>query len=152
MLGFAPIEKFVDYIGACDIVLNLRYPTVGETSGSLQRALGLGSAVIVSDVGSFAELPDDVCLKVPVSPDRKYEEENSFLNTSACSRRGRIWRRRWGRARRSGWSASAAGASVAERYVEFLRRVCEGTAGAEEPDAGQKPGGTRGYPWKAWPR
>ena len=40
VLGFTPIEKFVDYIGACDIVLNLRYPTVGETSGSLQRASG----------------------------------------------------------------------------------------------------------------
>jgi glycosyltransferase involved in cell wall biosynthesis len=76
VLGFTPIEKFVDYIGACDIVLNLRYPTVGETSGSLQRALGLGRAVIVSDVGSFAELPDDVCLKVPVSPEKTYEEEN----------------------------------------------------------------------------
>jgi glycosyltransferase involved in cell wall biosynthesis len=65
ILGFAPIDEFVEYIGACDIVLNLRYPTVGETSGSLQRALGLGKAVIVSNIGAFAELPDDVCLKVP---------------------------------------------------------------------------------------
>ncbi len=45
VLGFVPIEKFVDYMGACDIILNLRYPTVGETSGSLQRALGLGKQV-----------------------------------------------------------------------------------------------------------
>src|SRR5579863_8801537 len=76
ILGFVPIEKFVEYIGACDIVLNLRYPTVGETSGSLQRALGLGKAVIVSDVGSFAELPDGVCLKVPTGPDRIQQEED----------------------------------------------------------------------------
>ena len=55
VLGFTPIERFVDYIGACDIVLNLRYPTVGETSGSLQRALGLGKAVLVSDVGAFSD-------------------------------------------------------------------------------------------------
>ena len=80
VLGFAPIEKFVEYIGACDIVLNLRYPTVGETSGSLQRALGLGKAVIVSDVGAFAELPDDVCLKVPTAPDRAQEEEDLISN------------------------------------------------------------------------
>ena len=45
--GFTPIENFVDYMAACDIVLNLRYPTVGETSGSLLRALGLGNAVMV---------------------------------------------------------------------------------------------------------
>ena len=66
VLGFTPIEEFVGYMAACDIVLNLRYPTVGESSGTLLRALGLGKAVLVSEVGSFQEFPDDVCLKVPV--------------------------------------------------------------------------------------
>ena len=66
ILGFAPIEDFVGYLGACDIVLNLRYPTVGESSGTLLRSLGLGKAVLVSEIGSFQEFPDDVCLKVPV--------------------------------------------------------------------------------------
>ncbi len=66
VLGFTPIEEFVGYLGACDIVLNLRYPTVGESSGTLLRSLGLGKAVLVSDIGSFAEFPDDVCLQVPV--------------------------------------------------------------------------------------
>ena len=65
-LDFVPMEDFSGYLGACDIVLNLRYPTVGESSGTLQRALGMGKAVIVSDVGSFRELPDDICLKAPV--------------------------------------------------------------------------------------
>ncbi|HSW49584.1 MAG TPA: glycosyltransferase, partial [Bryobacteraceae bacterium] len=66
MLGFLPIEDFAGYMGACDIVLNLRYPTVGESSGSLLRALGMGKAVLVSDVGAFRELPDAICLKAPV--------------------------------------------------------------------------------------
>lgn len=74
-LGFTPIDDFVGYLAACDIVLNLRYPTVGENSGTLMRALGLGKAVIVSDVGSFREFPDDVCLKVPVDA---YEEDHLF--------------------------------------------------------------------------
>ena len=60
ILGFAPIEEFVGYLGACDIVLNLRYPTVGESSGTLLRSLGLGKAVLVSEIGSFAEFPEDV--------------------------------------------------------------------------------------------
>ena len=146
VLGFTPIEKFVDYIGACDIVLNLRYPTVGETSGSLQRALGLGRAVIVSDVGAFAELPEDVCLKVPVSPDRKYEEENYiFEYLSVLTARPDLAQAMGARAKE--WvERECSWGSVAERYVEFLRRVCEGTAGAEEPDAGQKPGGTLRVP------
>jgi glycosyltransferase involved in cell wall biosynthesis len=66
VIGFAPIDDFVGYLAACDIVLNLRFPTVGENSGTLMRALGLGKAVIVSDVGSFREFPDEICLKVPV--------------------------------------------------------------------------------------
>ncbi|HVZ35553.1 MAG TPA: methyltransferase domain-containing protein, partial [Polyangiaceae bacterium] len=66
VLGFTPIEEFVGYLGACDIVLNLRDPTVGESSGTLLRSLGLGKAVLVSEVGSFQEFPEDVCLKVPV--------------------------------------------------------------------------------------
>ncbi len=53
-------------MAACDVLVNLRYPTMGETSGSVMRALSLGKALVVSDVGWFAELPDDVVLKVPV--------------------------------------------------------------------------------------
>src|SRR5436190_2727222 len=47
----------------------LRSPTMGETSGSAIRALSLGRPLVVSDVGWFAELPDDVALKVPVGSD-----------------------------------------------------------------------------------
>ena len=53
-------------MAACDVLVNLRYPTMGETSGSVIRALSLGKPLVVSDVGWFAELPDDVVLKVPV--------------------------------------------------------------------------------------
>src|ERR1039458_7613132 len=62
LVGFAPIDDFTGYLSACDIVLNLRYPTVGESSGTLLRAMGLGKAALVSKVGSFREFPDDVCL------------------------------------------------------------------------------------------
>src|SRR5439155_1315134 len=74
-LGFTPIEDFNGYLGGCDIVLNLRYPTVGESSGTLLRALGMGKAVVVSDVGSFREYPDEICLKAPVDAG---EEEHLF--------------------------------------------------------------------------
>ena len=53
-------------MAACDVCVNLRAPTMGETSGSVVRQLSLGKPVIVSDTGWFAELPDDVALKIPV--------------------------------------------------------------------------------------
>jgi len=66
LIGRTEIEEFTSYLAACDVILNLRYPTVGETSGTLLRAMSLGKAVLVSSVGAFAEFPDDTCLKVPV--------------------------------------------------------------------------------------
>jgi glycosyltransferase involved in cell wall biosynthesis len=51
-------------MAGCDIAANLRYPSLGETSATLTRLLGLGRAVIVSDTGGFAELPDDCVAKV----------------------------------------------------------------------------------------
>jgi glycosyltransferase involved in cell wall biosynthesis len=59
-------DRMWSLMAACDVLVNLRYPTMGETSGSVIRGLALGKPMIVSDVGWFAELPDDVALKVPV--------------------------------------------------------------------------------------
>ena len=117
VLGFTPIEEFVGYIAACDIVLNLRYPTVGESSGTLLRSLGLGKAVIVSDIGSFAEYPDEICLKVPVEPARRRYavrvSEPAGVSSGGCVRRWVERAREWVE-RECNWD------SVAERYVAFL--------------------------------
>ena len=53
-------------MAACDVLVNLRSPTMGETSGAVIRGLSLGKPMLVSDVGWFSELPDDVALKIPV--------------------------------------------------------------------------------------
>jgi glycosyltransferase involved in cell wall biosynthesis len=55
-----------------DVVVSLRWPTMGETSGMVIRALSLGKPVVVSDAGWFSELPDSVAAKVPVD---EYEIE-----------------------------------------------------------------------------
>ncbi|HEY1495084.1 MAG TPA: glycosyltransferase, partial [Candidatus Solibacter sp.] len=128
VLGFAPIESFVGYLGACDIVLNLRFPTVGESSGTLLRSLGLGKAVMVSDIGSFQEFPDDVCLKVPVGAgeeDLIFEYLNLLVSrpevASALGDRAKDYV-----ARECNW------ASVAARYTAFLASVVTGTEYAPE--------------------
>jgi glycosyltransferase involved in cell wall biosynthesis len=65
-LDYVPEERMWSLMAACDVLVNLRYPTMGETSGSVIRALSLGKPLIVSDVGWFSELPDDTVLKVRV--------------------------------------------------------------------------------------
>jgi glycosyltransferase involved in cell wall biosynthesis/SAM-dependent methyltransferase len=122
MLGFTAIEDFTGYMAASDIVLNLRYPTVGETSGSLLRALGLGRAAIVSETGAFLELPDDVCLKAPVGSG---EEDVIFEYLNLLVSRPEMARVLGARAKayvqkECGWER------VAGQYASFLYAVKNG--------------------------
>ena len=119
VLGFRPIEEFVGYVAACDIVLNLRYPTVGENSGTLMRALGLGKAVVVSQVGSFSELPETICLKAPVDAS---EEDHLFEYLNLLVSRPEVRRALGARARE--WvETECTWPKVARRYADFLERV-----------------------------
>jgi len=61
-LDYVPEERMWSLMAACDVLVNLRFPTMGETSGSAIRALSLGRPLIVSDVGWFSELPDGAVL------------------------------------------------------------------------------------------
>jgi len=64
--GYVDLERFYIYLRACDSIINLRYPTAGESSGTLARSLAEGRAVIVNNYASWAELPSDVALKVEI--------------------------------------------------------------------------------------
>ncbi len=122
VLGFVPIEDFAGYLGACDIVLNLRYPTVGESSGTLLRSLGLGKAVMVSEVGSFQEFPEDVCLKVPVGAgeeDLIFEYMNLLVSRPEVAQALGANARDYV-ARECNWGAAA------RQYAAFLEAVVEG--------------------------
>jgi glycosyltransferase involved in cell wall biosynthesis len=68
-IGYVPQDRLWSLIAACDACISLRAPTMGETSGSVIRALSLGRPLVVSDVGWFSELPDNVALKVPIDED-----------------------------------------------------------------------------------
>lgn len=67
--GFTSLDEFKRYMGACDFCFNLRYPTQGESSASLHRMLGMGKPAIVTDIGTFADYPDDIVLKVRYGED-----------------------------------------------------------------------------------
>jgi glycosyltransferase involved in cell wall biosynthesis/SAM-dependent methyltransferase len=122
VLGFRPIDEFVGYMAACDIILNLRYPTVGENSGTLMRALGLGKAVIVSEVGSFNELPDSICLKAPVGTG---EEDHLFEFLNMLVSRPELRRGMGARARE--WvQTECSWPTVAKKYAEFLEHIANG--------------------------
>ncbi|MGH2683526.1 MAG: glycosyltransferase [Actinomycetota bacterium] len=71
--GYVDLAAFYLNLKALDVVVNLRYPTAGESSGTFARALAEGRATIVNNYGSFAEVPRDVALKVEVDGDQAAE-------------------------------------------------------------------------------
>lgn len=73
ILGYTTLDTFLDYLKMTDICINLRYPYNGETSASMMRILAAGKVSLVSDIGSFSEIPSECCVKVSVN---KEEEEN----------------------------------------------------------------------------
>jgi glycosyltransferase involved in cell wall biosynthesis len=102
---------------AVDVGISLRYPTTGETSAVVCALAGMGKPLIVSDVGAFAELPDEFAIKIPVL------DEQSMLTTTmrqlsispemrqamAHAARAYAQERTWER--------------VAEQYMAFIERV-----------------------------
>jgi glycosyltransferase involved in cell wall biosynthesis len=66
VMGFVPFADFAAAVAACDLCLNLRYPTAGETSASLLRVLAAGRPAVVSDYAQFADLPPEVAPRVPL--------------------------------------------------------------------------------------
>jgi len=71
--GYIPINEFEGLLSCSDIVVNMRNPTMGETSATLLRAMTAGKPCIVTDIAWFSELPDDAVMKI--SPDVRSEKK-----------------------------------------------------------------------------
>ena len=90
------------------VAVQLRSPTFGESSGAVGHLLGLGTPLVVADVGSFSELPAELATRV--SAGCTADELALAIETAA--------RRRPAAAARSailaGWSAEAFEARLTE--------------------------------------
>jgi glycosyltransferase involved in cell wall biosynthesis len=74
LTGRLSLADFVRHLCAADVVLSLRFPTHGEISGALVRALGVGRPVLVTaGTPAAEEFPEGVV--VPVDPGPSQEEE-----------------------------------------------------------------------------
>lgn len=95
--GFLDEDTFFRHIVAADALVNLRYPSVGESSGTLARAMALGLPAIIHNFGPFAEAPDDTVVKVPLELGEPHALaqalEHLMLNPAARARIGQAARR-----------------------------------------------------------
>jgi glycosyltransferase involved in cell wall biosynthesis/SAM-dependent methyltransferase len=125
--GYVSLDSFTTVIAACDVCINLRWPTVGETSGSFLRALAMGKPTLVSDVGTFREFPDDVAIRIPAlvtgngrEPSREtdwlYEYMRVLLDDPALAQAV-------GERARAYAAEECAWPKVAGEYCEFLEEM-----------------------------
>jgi len=126
--GFAPLPEMERLIAAADIGINLRNPTMGENSGSLLRMMSYGRPVIVSDGGSYREIPDYCAIKIDTGINEK-EMLKAFI---AALAEDPALRAALGReaARYAGETCGID--RCADMYAAFLRDMKPGRPGLEE--------------------
>lgn len=119
LTGYTTERDFFRYLKAVDVVVNLRFPTAGESSGTMTRAFGAGKPVITTDFGQFAEFPDDICLKVTPGPD---EEKELYARLRALAYRPTLRERLSKNA--MGWARRECEISrCAARYLNFAEKI-----------------------------
>lgn len=122
--GRLDLDRFLLYMRACDVAVNLRHPTAGETSGTVVRLLGMGKPLIVNETGSFAEIPGDCCAKVPLDP----TEEDLLVAYLRLLAGDEPLRRRMGENARRHMALHHSLAGSARAYAAFLRETVESGA------------------------
>ena len=120
---YVPEDELWSLMAACDAIVSLRSPTMGETSGSAIRALSLGKPLVVSDVGWFAELPDEAVIKVPVD-----EREEDTLAAALEALTDPNVRAKMGAAARELVEREHRLDRVAEAYAAALEELAGGAA------------------------
>jgi len=94
--GRQPMDRFYLHMLACDVVVNLRFPSTGEFSGTQIRTLGMGKPVLVSNTGPFLVLRRAGRLKEPRRRSLRVPGKLSFpasradAGTSPASNRGLV--------------------------------------------------------------
>lgn len=117
-VGYAEdLGTFEDWIRTADVVVNLRQPTVGETSGVALRAMAAARPLIVYDHGWYAEIPAEAALRVAPGDESSLLEALETLGASASLRRS------MGQSALNYVRENCAPAQVAAAYMGFVSDV-----------------------------
>ncbi|MGH9647459.1 MAG: hypothetical protein ACRD4E_11645, partial [Bryobacteraceae bacterium] len=68
---YLPEPELWRYAAATDLCINLRYPSVAETSGIGVRMMGIGKPMVFTASEALARIPANACLRLDVGPDEE---------------------------------------------------------------------------------
>jgi glycosyltransferase involved in cell wall biosynthesis len=120
-------DELTDHVIACDVSLNLRWPTARETSGPWLLALAAGRPTIVTDLVQMSDVPSmdprtwkaNVEAPVCVAIDILDEDHSLLLAMSRLARDGGL-RMQLGRAAREWWRRTHSVEVMVEDYVQLI--------------------------------
>ena len=115
--GYLEESEFFSHLAAADLVVNLRYPSGGETSGTLIRALGMGKPCIVFDEGPMGELPDSIVKKVAWGEQSQQEFTAALYDLIAFTPKRQALAANAAAYARKHWEIE----HIARRYAEVVR-------------------------------
>jgi glycosyltransferase involved in cell wall biosynthesis len=111
------LPSFLDWTATADVVINLRNPTLGETSAAALRAMAAGKPIIVFDHGWYGELSEEVCRKVPPM------DSEALLAAMRDLARDSVLRRQMGKNAQVAARQDHNPRKVAEAYIDFIKSV-----------------------------
>lgn len=149
-LGFVDDQAFECYLALTDIVVNLRYPSMGESSATLIQAFAEAKPCVVTDDAWFSELPDSCVWKIRHGP----QEVDDLAAALRALARDPSLRRRLGDHARRYVGLHCAPQQAAQKYLDVIRQVgLDGDGAATrngEPDRGADTSRGRDEPDRDW--
>ena len=128
-------DELTDHIAACDVILNLRWPTARETSGPWLRALAAGKPTVITDLVHLADVPSldprtwtvrpptsDLHPPISVAIDILDEDHSLRLAMRRLAGDAQL-RARLGSAARAYWSREHSVEGMADDYERIMREA-----------------------------
>jgi glycosyltransferase involved in cell wall biosynthesis len=121
-LGHRETSELYDVLALSDVCVNLRYPSMGESSATLMAILAMGRPALVTPIAQFSEFPDWVCWKVGLGPQEHRQLIEYFRKLQQSPETGEeLGRRAQEFARGAAW----------HHVAEYYRRILANTLSQE---------------------
>lgn len=129
-VGHATEREFDGLLNACDIVVNLRYPSKKQMSAVLVRAIAAGKPVIITNLPEWDFFPSSFCWKLPAGPD---EADQLFAYLQQLANDPTL-RTQMGQEARSYFEQSATIPHMAKRYERLIQQILTPLSNQQRPD------------------
>jgi len=128
VLGHAEPQRFHRLMARADVVINLRFPSAGEMSATLLRALALAKPVLISGLAQWEEIPRNAAIRIRT--DSEFEDTYHKLWQLIEDPGLRL---RYGKAAQSYASSQHSPAQMLDGYHELIDLALEQKSSFKPP-------------------